>query len=64
MAEEKVRLVIQVNGRVRDTLDVGRGLSEDEARKIAMTSENVKKHIIGEIKRTIYIKDRVINLVV
>ena len=64
LAEEKVKLVIQVNGRVRDTAEVKKGLSEEEAKKIALASENVKKHISGEIKKVIYIKDRIINLVV
>ncbi len=64
LAEEKIRLVIQVNGRVRETLEVKKGLIEDEAKRLAMESENVKKYLIGEVKKVIYVKDRIINLVV
>jgi len=64
LAEEKVRLVVQVNGRVRDTVEVKKGLSEAEAKKMALASENAKKHIIDEVKKVVYIKDRVINIVV
>jgi leucyl-tRNA synthetase len=64
LAEEKVKLIVQVNGKVRDTVEVKKGLTEDEARKIAMASENVKKHLSEDIKKIVYIKDRVINLVV
>lgn len=64
LAEEMIKLVIQVNGRVRDTLEVKKGLSEGEAKKLAMASENVKKHLTGEVKKTVYIKDRIVNLVV
>lgn len=64
LAEEKVKLVVQVNGKVRDMLEVARGLSEDEARKLVMDSENVKKFITGDVKKVIYVKDRIINLVV
>lgn len=64
LSEETVRLVIQVNGRVRDTIEVKKGLFEEEAKKVALGRENVKKYITGEIKKTIYIKDRIINLVV
>ena len=64
LAEEKVKLVVQVNGRVRDTLEVKKGLSEEEAKKLALASENVKKHIIGDVKRAVYVKDRIINLVI
>ena len=64
LADDKIKLAIQVNGRVRDTVEVKRGLSENEARKMAMASENVKKHIVGDIKKVVYVKDRIINLVV
>jgi leucyl-tRNA synthetase len=64
LAEEKINLVVQVNGRVRDTLSVNKGLSEDEARKLAVSSDYVKKHLTGDIKKIIYVKDRVINLVI
>jgi leucyl-tRNA synthetase len=64
LAEEKIKLVVQVNGRVRDTLEVKKGLLEGEARKMAMASENVKKHITGNIKKVVYVKDRVINIVI
>lgn len=63
LAEEKIKLIIQVNGRVRDMLEVTKGLLENEAKKLAMTSENVKKHIVGEVKKIVYVKDRIINIV-
>ncbi|MDO8495979.1 MAG: class I tRNA ligase family protein [bacterium] len=64
LSEEKIKLVIQVNGRVRDTLEVKKGLSEEEAKRLALASENVKRHLIGEVKKVIYVKDRIINLVI
>jgi len=64
LAEEMIKLVVQVNGRVRGTIEVKKGLSEGEANKLAITSESVKKHIIGEVKKVIYIQDRIINIVI
>ncbi len=64
LADEKVKLVVQVNGRVRDTIEVKKGLSEEEVKELALASENVKKHIVGDIKKVVYVKDRIINLVV
>ncbi len=63
LAEEKIKLVIQVNGRVRDTLEVSKGLSEEEAKRLAIASENVKKYLGGEIKKVVYVIDRIMNLV-
>lgn len=64
LSEDTTQLVIQINGRVRDTIEVKTGLSEEEAKRIALERENVKKYITGTIKKTVHIKDRVINLVV
>lgn len=61
--EDKVQLIIQVNGRVRDTIEVKKGLSEEETKKIVFESEKVKKHTTGGIKKVIYIQDKLINLV-
>ena len=64
LEEEKVNLVVQVDGRVRDTILVERGLDENQVRLFALASENVQNHISrAEVKRVIYIKDRLINLV-
>jgi len=65
LAEEMIDLVLQVNGKLRDTIKVKKGLSEEEARSIAMSNENVKKHLAGkEPKKFIYVKDRLTNLVI
>lgn len=65
LAEEMIDLVLQVNGKLRDTLKVKKGLSEEEARNIAMSNGNVKKHIAGkEVRKFIYVKDRLTNIVV
>ena len=64
LEEEKVSLVVQVNGKLRDTILVDKGLDENQARFLAMASEKVQKHISNEeIKKVIYVKDRLINLV-
>ncbi len=64
IAEEKAQMVIQVNGKVRDIILVQKGLDENQARFLALSSEKVKNHISdAEVKKTIYIQDRLINLV-
>lgn len=60
----KAQLVVQVNGKVRDTIIVDKGLDENQARFLALASEKIKNHVTGsEVKRVVYIKDRLINLV-
>ncbi len=64
LEEDTVQLVVQVNGRMRDTIKIKKGLSEDEVRNLAMANESVKRHITGDVKKVIYVKDRLINFVV
>ena len=62
--EELITLVIQVNGKVRDRISVPAGISEAEARKRALESEAVKRHM-GEDppKNVVYVPRKLINLV-
>ncbi len=49
---EEVTLIVQINGKVRDKITTGRGLSEDALSEMAMKSENVQRHLAGsEIKK-------------
>ena len=62
---DTVDLPVQVNGKLRGTITVVRGASEDSVREAALADEAVKRHTDGtEIVKTIYIPDRLLNLVV
>jgi len=62
--EEIVTVVVQVNGKVRARLEIERNTPEEEVIKTALSHENVKRHIDGkEIKKTIYIKNKILNIV-
>ena len=55
----------QINGIKRDVLKITKGLSEEEVKSIVLNNENIKKHLAGkEIKKFIYIKNRLTNIVV
>jgi leucyl-tRNA synthetase len=57
--------VIQVNGRVRDRLEVAVDLSEDELIERAKASERVQAHLDGkEIRQAIVVPRRLVNLVI
>ena len=63
--EEEVELVVQVNGRVRGRLQVTRGTSQAQAVERALADQAVKR-FVGEkkIRKTIYVEDRLVNLVI
>jgi leucyl-tRNA synthetase len=62
--EAETTLVVQVNGRVRERLQVAAGIDEARAKELALASETVKKHIEGaEIRRVIYVPGKLLNIV-
>ncbi len=65
LVEEEVEIPVQVNGRVRARLTIPRGASQEEVLKRALELEPVKKHVGGkEIRKVIYVQDRLLNIVV
>ncbi|MCH9649153.1 MAG: leucine--tRNA ligase [Deltaproteobacteria bacterium] len=64
-AEEEITLVLQVNGKVRDRLQVAVDIDRDEAEKAALASEIVQKFLDGkEPRKVIYVPGRLVNVVV
>ena len=65
IVEETVTLIVQVNGKVRDRIEVPAALGEDAARELALTSEKIAPHLEGkEPKKVIYVRGKLINIVV
>ena len=64
LVEPMATLIVQVAGKVRDRIEVRRGLSEAEAVELATGSDRVKPFLNGgKPQRVIYVPDKLINLV-
>ncbi len=65
-AEEVITLVVQVNGKVRDRIEVPADISEEEAKARALASENAQRFMDGKPPRkVIYVaKGGIVNIVV
>lgn len=65
-ADEVFTLVIQVNGKVRDRVpNLPVDVSEDEVKRLALDSQNVKRQIEGkDIINLLYVPKRLVNIVV
>src|SRR6266702_4578094 len=63
--DETFTLVIQVNGKVRERIDVSADISETDARGLALTNPRVAS-FIGDntVQKVIYIPGRLVNIVV
>ena len=64
-AEDDFELVIQVNGKIRDTIRVPKGVTQERARELALASKKVHAVAPGmKIRKVIFVPDRLINLVI
>ena len=60
-----VTVVVQINGKVRDRLQIRAGTAEDEVRGMALKSDAVIKHLDGKApKKIIYVPDKLVSIVV
>jgi leucyl-tRNA synthetase len=65
LEDDSFELVLQINGKVRDKIEVPRSISEEEAKEKALGSEKISKNLNGEgPRKIIYIKEKLINIVV
>jgi leucyl-tRNA synthetase len=65
LVRETFELVVQVNGKVRDRLEVDASLSEEELVERAKASPKVQAHLDGgEIRKTIVVPRKLVNFVV
>ncbi len=63
--DETFTLVIQVNGKVRERVEVSTAITENDARMLALNNQRVAS-FIGEstVQKVIYIPGRLVNIVV
>jgi leucyl-tRNA synthetase len=64
LVQETVTCVVQVNGKVRDRLEVAPGITEADLRDLAMTAPGAARALAGqEIKRVIVRPPKLVNIV-
>jgi len=63
-AEELVTLAVQVNGKTRGTIAVSPEIDQDGALSAALAEANIAKFVSTTPKRVIFVKGRLLNIVV
>jgi len=65
LKDDSVELIVQVNGKVRDRVQVPVDASEEKTAEIAKNSAIVKQWLgANPVKKTVYVKNRLINFVI
>ena len=63
--EEQVTLIIQINGKVRDKMEIKSGLNQQQIEKLVLESAKLQPWLEGkQPKKIIFVPDKLINIVV
>jgi leucyl-tRNA synthetase len=63
--DNSVKLAVQVNGKVRDTIEVAKDMSKEDIEKVAFANDKVIKFTDGKtIRKVIVVPGRIVNIVV
>ncbi|MDN6533365.1 MAG: class I tRNA ligase family protein, partial [Yaniella sp.] len=65
LVEDKITVIAQVQGKLRDRFEVPADISDQDLEKVARDSENVQRSIGDkEIRKVIVVKGKLVNFVV
>ena len=65
MTQDEVKLIVQVNGKLRGQINVAKDAGKETIEQAALNNEHVQKFIEGQaIKKIIVVPGRLINIVV
>jgi leucyl-tRNA synthetase len=65
LEQDRVEIVVQVNGKLRAKILAADGADADTVAAVALADENVQRFIAGkEVRKTIFVPGRLVNIVV
>ena len=63
--EEAISLIVQINGKTRDRIEVAADLPDEELRAVALVSDKVARWLDGQTPRqVIVVRGKLVNIVV
>ncbi|MBM5570032.1 MULTISPECIES: leucine--tRNA ligase [Deefgea] len=64
LTQDEIKLMVQVNGKVRGEIHVAKDASKDIIEATALADETVQKHITGTPKKIIVVPNKLVSIVV
>lgn len=65
LVRKNVEIAIQVNGKVRSRMNISVDMTEDEVKQAVLNDQKLKSLLDGkEIVKFVYVKNRLVNIVV
>ena len=64
LIDETITYVVQINGKVRARYDLPKGMQKEDFLNLVKEKPQIKKYLVGEIIKTIFVPDKLLNIVV
>jgi leucyl-tRNA synthetase len=64
LVDHVVTIAVQVAGKLRGTIEAPKDSDEDTALEMAKSTEWGQKYIVGDIKKIIFVKNKILNIVI
>ena len=64
LVEDTITMAVQINWKVRWTIDISPDASQEDVMNVVVLDEKISKYIIWDPKKIIYIKGKILNIVV
>ncbi|HTS17206.1 MAG TPA: leucine--tRNA ligase [Verrucomicrobiae bacterium] len=63
LKEDKVTVILQVNGKIRDRIEVPAQISSAELEKLALANQRIQEHLAGKhVKKVIVVPGKLVNI--
>jgi len=65
VGEVMITIAVQVNGKLRGTVEMSAqdAKNQEAVTSLVMQSETIKKWVTGEVKKTIFVPGKLVNIV-
>ena len=65
LIDDKLKIAIQVNGKLRSEIEIDKETEDDFVKSMALNDEKIIKHLDGaEVKKIIYVPGKILNIVI
>ena len=63
LVQDTITMAVQVNGKVRWTIDIAKDATQDDVMEVIRNNEKIAKNLVWDIKKVIYIPWKICNIV-
>lgn len=64
LESEIVIIGVQINGKVRSTIEINKNAAESEAMELARSDSKIQSYLVSEPKKVIYVPGRILNIII